>query len=403
MSKRPNILWISFEDTYPFYGCYGDPVACTPRLDRLAAEGCRWPNAFSTAPVCSPARSAVITGMYPVSIGTHHHRTNSGTHYPNLGFSYEAVPPPYVKCFSERFRAVGYYCTNNAKTDYQFSPPRSAWDDCSAHAHWRNRPDPEQPFVAVFNLDPTHESGMWANQEADPSIDRERIPVPPYFPDTPKVRESMARLYTHLEHPYLLWNAYRNRHPIMQELWRCHVEGSLDATQQLLFRTARPAEELYDVTADPHEINDLAGDPAYAGELLRLGAALDNWRHDVKDLGDEPEDMMRRRMWPDGHQPVTGSPQCVVLGPHAHGDNTMPEPGGTFRGPAILQLQSPTQGASISYAWGDDGPWQLYSAPLPLPQGKSTLRAVAGRIGYAESAVVTATFLILPANGNAPP
>ena len=73
--RRPNILWISFEDTNPFYGCYGDPVARTPNLDRLAADGCRWTHCFSTAGVCAPARSAVITGMYPISIGTHHMRT----------------------------------------------------------------------------------------------------------------------------------------------------------------------------------------------------------------------------------------------------------------------------------------------------------------------------------------
>ena len=74
--EKPNILWISFEDTNPFYGCYGDAVARTPHLDALAAQGCRWTHCFSTAGVCAPARSAVITGMYPISIGTHHMRTN---------------------------------------------------------------------------------------------------------------------------------------------------------------------------------------------------------------------------------------------------------------------------------------------------------------------------------------
>ena len=73
--KRPNILWVSFEDTNPFYGCYGDPAARTPNVDRLAAEGCRWPNTFSTTGVCAPSRSAIITGMYPISIGTMHMRT----------------------------------------------------------------------------------------------------------------------------------------------------------------------------------------------------------------------------------------------------------------------------------------------------------------------------------------
>jgi arylsulfatase A-like enzyme len=83
--NRPNILWVSFEDTNPFYGCYGDEVARTPNLDRLAGEGCIWPNTFSTAGVCAPARSAVITGMHPVSMGTHHMRTaHTNEHAPEL-------------------------------------------------------------------------------------------------------------------------------------------------------------------------------------------------------------------------------------------------------------------------------------------------------------------------------
>ena len=75
MAQSPNILWVSFEDCYPYFGCYGDEVAKPPHLDRLAAEGAMWTRAFSTAPVCSPARSGVITGMYQTSIGTPPHRT----------------------------------------------------------------------------------------------------------------------------------------------------------------------------------------------------------------------------------------------------------------------------------------------------------------------------------------
>ncbi|MCY4060617.1 MAG: sulfatase-like hydrolase/transferase, partial [Gammaproteobacteria bacterium] len=71
MADKPNVLWVSFEDCLPLYGCYGDPVARTPTVDRLASEGCIYPHAFSTAPICAPARAAVITGMYPTSIGAH--------------------------------------------------------------------------------------------------------------------------------------------------------------------------------------------------------------------------------------------------------------------------------------------------------------------------------------------
>lgn len=199
--KRPNILWVSFEDTNPYYGCYGDTVARTPNVDRLAAAGCRWPNAFSTAGVCAPARSAVITGMYPISIGTMHMRTAHRNKYaPELPTPYSAVIPHYAKCFSEYLRAAGYYCTNNVKTDYQFDPPRTAWNELSKEAHWRNRPDPDQPFFAVFNPTRTHESGMWPAKCPNPTFDPADMQLPPYFPDTLKVRQAMARMYTHIEH-----------------------------------------------------------------------------------------------------------------------------------------------------------------------------------------------------------
>jgi N-sulfoglucosamine sulfohydrolase len=200
MTQRPNILWISFEDTNPFYGCYGDSVARTPNLDRLAAQGCRWTRCFSTAGVCAPARSAIITGMYAISIGTHHMattHTNPAT--PELPTPYSAVVPHYVKCFSEYLRAQGYYCTNKAKTHYQFDTPLTAWDECGSGGHWRNRPDPEQPFFAVFNPIRTHESGMWPENCPEPAFDPADMQVPPCFPDTPKVREAMARMYTHIE------------------------------------------------------------------------------------------------------------------------------------------------------------------------------------------------------------
>ncbi len=198
--KRPNILWVSFEDTNPFYGCYDDPVARTPNLDRLAAEGIRYTHAFSTAGVSAPARSAIITGMYPISIGTHHMRsshTNPAT--PELPTPYSAVVPHYVKCFTEYLRAGGYFCSNNQKTDYQFETPLTAWDELGPQAHWRNRPDPEQPFFAVFNPVNTHESGQWDSKTPDVTFDPADVPLPPYFPDTEKVRLAIARMYTQIE------------------------------------------------------------------------------------------------------------------------------------------------------------------------------------------------------------
>ena len=203
-----NVLWVSFEDCSPWFGCYGHPGINTPNLDRLAGEGALWTNAYTTAPVCAPTRSSVITGMHPVTLGTHHMRTTSLGPYSQMGVpSYEAVIPHYVKCFPEYLRAAGYWCTNDGKHDYQFNAPVTVWDETSnpwfedGTAHWRNRPDPDQPFFAVFNLGATHESQSWEGSQFDDNdIDPDSVLVPPYFPDTPKVRASLARVYASIEH-----------------------------------------------------------------------------------------------------------------------------------------------------------------------------------------------------------
>ncbi len=177
---RPNILWISCEDMCPDMGCYGDAYARTPHLDRLAAQGARFDRAFAVTPVCAPCRSAIITAMYPSTIGSHHMRSS-------------AVPPPYVKCFTEYLRAAGYWCTNDAKTDYNFPAPLTAWDECRKGADWRGRA-PDEPFFAVINLEETHESQCWP---IDGQLDHDpaRAVLPPYYPDTPTVRRNWARYY----------------------------------------------------------------------------------------------------------------------------------------------------------------------------------------------------------------
>ncbi len=191
--KRPwNILWISCEDISPHLGCYGVAEARTPHLDGLAAEGARFTNAFSHSGVCAPTRSGIITGMYPTTLGTCHMRCNN-------------PPPDHVKCFPEYLRDAGYYCTNNSKTDYNFPPPRSAWDVCNRKAHWRNRPDKNQPFFAVFNFTVTHESKIGTPLEkmgrdkdkirALGLHDPDKLDLPPYYPDTPLIREHWAHYF----------------------------------------------------------------------------------------------------------------------------------------------------------------------------------------------------------------
>jgi uncharacterized sulfatase len=120
----------------------------------------------------------------------------------------KGVPPPQVKCFTEYLRAAGYYCTNDSKTDYNFDPPLTAWDESRKGAHWRNRPTKETPFFAVINLTTTHESqirlpeGQLANRRKGLSAgelhDPAKAPLPPYYPDTPIVRRDVANYYDNL-------------------------------------------------------------------------------------------------------------------------------------------------------------------------------------------------------------
>lgn len=194
-NKRLNILWITCEDMSPHLESYGDSTVKTPNISRLAREGVRYSQVYSTAGVCAPSRSALVTGMYPTSIGTNNMRTLQGLS-PAVPY-YSAVLPPYVKTHSEYLRAAGYYCTNNEKTDYQFENPVSAWDDCSKTAHWRNGPK-DKPFFSIFNFTITHESQLWMRNDEPMLADPKRMRVPPIYPDTEIVRKDMARNYTNI-------------------------------------------------------------------------------------------------------------------------------------------------------------------------------------------------------------
>lgn len=196
LPEKPNIVWITCEDQMPTLGCYGDPVAKTPNLDQLASEGVRFTNVYSVAGVCAPSRSALITGMYPTSIGTHHMRTLGSPAFQPVP-TYSVVIPEYVKCYSEYLRMNGYYCTNNSKQDYQFIPPVTAWDESSTEAHWKNRAE-GQPFFAIFNFTICHESGMWKNKDHPLRVDPGKVEIPPYYPDNELVRHEIARNYSNL-------------------------------------------------------------------------------------------------------------------------------------------------------------------------------------------------------------
>lgn len=206
-SEKPlNVVWLSVEDMSCWLPCYGDETVPTPNIDRLSREGVRYENAFATSPVCAPARSSLITGMFATRIGSMQMRNGKPSRaavekdpdaYAEIP-SYEAVPPSFVRCFPEQLRAAGYYCTNNSKKDYQFREPLGVWDQSDRKAHWRNRKD-GQPFFAVFNHTGTHESQAFPGAKLRPQVVApEDVPIPPFYPDTPAVRDALARTYNNI-------------------------------------------------------------------------------------------------------------------------------------------------------------------------------------------------------------
>ncbi len=529
-TKPPNIVWITTEDMSPRLGCYGDSMAQTPHIDQLAAEGLLYTNAFSISGVCSPSRSALITGCYPTSIGTMHHRTTTKNN--PYCEPYVGVPPPEVKGFTEYLRAAGYYCTNNSKTDYQFGLPFTIWDESGSEAHWVNRPDPDQPFFAVFNSTTTHESKLFpahtANEVADSLeqegknaghyralakwnpekvTDPEEVFLPPYYPENDVFRKDVARMYdnihlmdqwvgervSELEKAGLLENTivfffsdhgsclprgkrwlydsgikvpliirwpgtlaagsetermvsfvdfgptvislagiklpdhmqgvpflgaqdgeereyiyaardrtdelldqirairdkrYKFIHNLSPDIpysyplsyaeliasnpvWReLHRNGELSGPPQRWFES-KPVEELYDLTKDPHEVNNLIDDPALKDKVSELRHALAAWRGESGDMGERPEAEIRQQMYPDGQQPVTPSPTISMKDHHWH--------------------ITTAAGASIGYQFieGEENTshWLLYSGPVEMKE-EVGIRTKAIRYGYKESEVV---------------
>ncbi len=422
-AERPNILWITSEDNGPDLGAYGLGYAHTPALDALAAESAIYTRAFATAGVCAPARSTIITGMYPPALGSQHMRSR-------------APLPEGFRFFTHHLREAGYYCTNNAKKDYNLVEPPGAWDVSGRRAHWKDRPA-DRPFFAVFNHGVSHESRIRLGEKQFPHHEVAAAPVPPYHPDIPEARRDWAQYHANLSkldklvaanleelgaagladdtivfyysdhgsgmprHKRWLWDsgihvpllvripdrwkhlrecppggktdrlvsfvdlgptvlslagirppadmqgkaflgehaaapreyvhAFRGRmderydmvravrdgrfkylrnynpHQIYGQYiaymfqtdttrrWKQMFDaGELDEVQGAFWRT-KPFEELYDTGADPHEVRNLAADPAHAETLGRLQAEMDRWLLEIRDLGFLPEGQMHAR------------------------------------------------------------------------------------------------------------
>lgn len=183
--EQPNIVWITSEDNSKHYLKHFDPNGiATPNIESLAEQGLTFTHAFSNAPVCSVARSALISGCYGPRIGTQFHR------------KMQIVPmPDALKMFPEYLREAGYYTTNNAKEDYNIIKSDAVWDDSSKKASWKNRKE-GQAFFHVVNIGTTHEGQLHFNAQQMDSIKTSTDPasvfVAPVHPNTPLFRYTNA-------------------------------------------------------------------------------------------------------------------------------------------------------------------------------------------------------------------
>ena len=216
-TKKPlNIIWISCEDIGPILSAYGNETINTPNIDRIAAEGVKYTNAYSTVGVCAPSRFSIITGMYPARLGAHNMRTGNHnnfkspedvSHKLDKGIldkfgknvpEYEVVTPTYVKLLPEYLRAENYYCVNDNKCDYQFNAPFTTWDDVFGGGSYKNAPK-GSPFFYVKNFYTTHESRIWLRKDKPMTVNPSKVPIPDYYPDIPVVRRDIARKYSNIE------------------------------------------------------------------------------------------------------------------------------------------------------------------------------------------------------------
>ena len=211
--KRPNIIWLTTEDNSTHYmKLYNEDGTSMPAIEKLASEGIVFDNAFSNAPVCSVARSTLITGCYAPRIFTQFHRRAKHVPLPK-----NLMPMPYY------LKKAGYYTTNNNKQDYNFILPNEVWDESSTNASYKNR-HPGQPFFHVQNNSATHEGSLHFSQEIIDKTaveDLDHIKVFPYHPNTKTFRFS----YHYFKEKHVL--ADQQIEGFLKELYK---EGLMDDT-----------------------------------------------------------------------------------------------------------------------------------------------------------------------------
>lgn len=402
---KPNVLWIMIEDWSTDLSCYGTPLVHTPHIDKLAAEGIRFEQAFTTSPVCSTSRSAMMTGFHQNYIEAHQHRTS------------DKQPLPYgIKPIPHLLEEAGYFTATmiGAKTDCNFTTPRELF----MGKHWKDRAA-GQPFYVQATFGGTHRAFV---RDPERPIDADKVVLPPYYPDVPLARrdwangletvqvvdrqvgellqhleddglanntivifigdhgrchirgkqflydpgvhiplivrwpkhitpgsvsnelvssldicqtiielaggepahelqgkylfgeELAARKYVHFnrdkmddthdamravrsdrfklihnlmpERAYCQFNNYKEiQYPMLSLMNVMNIQGKLNSAQARFMAATKPEFELYDLQADPHEINNLADDPKHAQIKAELLAEINRWRAEVKDIG----------------------------------------------------------------------------------------------------------------------
>lgn len=244
-STRPNILWFVVDDMSANFSCYGEKTVQTPHVDRLAREGVRFANAFITAPVCSPCRSALITGMYQTSIGAHHHRSGRGVEKIHLPEGVAPVPALFQKAGYHTCIGSGLLNAGRdgkkakagkagkggkgaglGKTDYNFEYDPAIYNG----ADWSTR-KPGQPFFMQVQLaggklrGGTDESAQALSRRAavefGAAVKPEEVTLPPYYPRDPVLLRDWAA--------YLDAVRFTDQH-VGEVIARLEKEGILDQT-----------------------------------------------------------------------------------------------------------------------------------------------------------------------------
>ncbi|WP_340110702.1 sulfatase-like hydrolase/transferase [Maribellus mangrovi] len=219
--ERPNILLLIAEDINPYLGCYGDKVAKSPAIDKLSSQGIQFTRMYSPVGVCAPSRAALMTGMFPTSIGANHMRTGGGLiARPYRMPSYQVMLPAGMKAFTEYLRADGYFCTNNRKKDYQFENQPTFWDECHGEATWEHRPE-GKPFFAVFTYLESHEQKIWESKNDTLWVKPDEVMPPPYLLNDSVGKTDFAIMYS---------NIYRMDQRVANEIYKLEQAGLRDNT-----------------------------------------------------------------------------------------------------------------------------------------------------------------------------